>query len=262
FNMKTYKTQKTHFGINATKRIVTGLVLAVSLIFLRHDAVAAADTTPPTVSFTVPANAATGVATDEKIAAAFSEPMDPGTITKETFTLSQGTGPVAGTVTYIGVTATFAPAANLAPNTVYTARIKPGAKDLAGNSMASDFVWSFTTGATTDTTAPIVSCTRPTNADTNMAFSHKIAATFTEAMDPLTITTVNFTLKQGTTPVVGTVTYAGVTATFSPLNDLAPNTTYTATITTGARDLAGNALAGGFGLSFSTGRTRATAHPV
>src|ERR1051325_5318536 len=34
------KTNKTHLGMNATKRILTGLVLAVTLIFLRHDAVA------------------------------------------------------------------------------------------------------------------------------------------------------------------------------------------------------------------------------
>src|ERR1051325_762749 len=34
------KTNKTHLGINATKRILTGLTLAVALIFLRHDAVA------------------------------------------------------------------------------------------------------------------------------------------------------------------------------------------------------------------------------
>src|SRR5438034_1137241 len=145
FNMKTYKTQKTHFGINATKRIVTGLVLAVSLIFLRHDAVAAADTTPPTVSFTVPANAATGVATDEKIAAAFSEPMDPRTIAKETFTLKRGAKKVPGKVSYVGVTATFEPAGNhLEPNTAYTAAITTGARDLAGNALASSFVWSFT----------------------------------------------------------------------------------------------------------------------
>src|SRR5437764_381299 len=141
------KTDKFHVGINAPKRILTGLVLVAALIFLRHDAVAAADTTPPIVSFTVPANAATGVAAEENILATFSEPMDPSTIRRATFALSQGTNPVSGTVTYIGVTATFAPAANLAPDTVYTARIKPGAKDLAGNSMASDFVWSFTTGA-------------------------------------------------------------------------------------------------------------------
>jgi len=79
------------------------------------------------------------------------------------------------------------------------------------------------------------------------------AATFSEAMDPLTITTANFTLKQGTTAVPGTVTYAGTVATFNPMMDLASSTTYTATITTGAKDLAGNALAVSKVWSFTTG---------
>src|SRR5439155_664907 len=153
------------------------------------------------------------------------------------------TGSVAGTVTYIGVTATFAPAANLAPNTLYTARIKPGAKDLAGNPLAAEFVWSFTTGATTDTTAPAVSSTVPANAGTDVAISQNLPASFSETMDTLTITPVTLTLKSGTTAVAGTVTYAGVTAIFTPSNNLAPSTTYTATVTTGTKDLAGNALA-------------------
>src|SRR5256885_10122558 len=80
-------------------------------------------------------------------------------------------------------------------------------------------------------------------------------------MDPLTITTVTLTLKQGTTAVAGTVSYAGVTATFNPLSTLAPNTTYTALMTTGARDLAGNALATESGWTFTTGTTLNTTPP-
>src|SRR5204862_218368 len=219
------------------------------------------DTTRPTVSATVPANAATGVATNGKIAVIFSEAMDPSTITKATFTLTQGSNPgdddnggdddgpdkpgkkVKGTVSYAGVTATFTPARNLAPNTTYTAKVTRKAKDLAHNALASDFVWSFTTGATPDTTRPLVSSTVPANAATAVAINQKITAAFSEAMDPLTITTVTFTLKQGSTDVAGTVSYAGVTATFNPLSTLAANTTYTATMSTGAKDLAGNALA-------------------
>src|ERR1051325_4694922 len=191
--------------------------------------------------------------------------MDPLTIARANFTLSQGPTPVSGAVTYVGVTATFTPLRNLTPNTVYTVRIKPGAKDLAGNALSSaanDFIWSFTTGATMDTTAPTVSFTVPANAATGVPISQKIAATFTEAMDPLTTTTVTFTLKQGTTPVVGTVTYAGVTATFNPLTVLTPSTTYTATITTGTKDLAGNALANTFAWSFTTGATADTTAPT
>jgi len=59
--------------------------------------------------------------------------------------VEQGTTPVSGTVSYAGLTATFDPASNLASNTTYTATITTGVKDLAGNAMRKDFVWSFTT---------------------------------------------------------------------------------------------------------------------
>src|SRR5947209_2677984 len=254
------------------------------------------DTTRPTVSATVPANAATGVAINGKIAVTFSKAMDTSTITKATFALKQGSNPkedddegeeVAGTVSYAGVTATFTPAGNLAPNTAYTARVKHSAKDLAGNALATDFSWSFTTGATPNTTAPTVSFTVPpltvsfpsvtagfarasaaaaanivANAATGVSINGNVAVTFSEPMDPLTITTLTFTLKQGTTPVVGTVGYAGVTATFTPASALAPLTVYTATITTGAKNLAGNGLAADFGWSFTTGATPDTTRPT
>src|SRR5205823_952404 len=221
-----------------------------------------ADTTAPTVSFIIPANAATGVAISGNVAATCSEVMNPLTITPVTFTLKQGTAAVAGTVTYAGVTATFSPASTLAPNTDHTATITTGARDLAGNALATDFSWSFTTGATPDTTAPTVSATVPANAATGVSISGKIAVAFSEAMDPLTITPVTFTLKQGTTAVAGTVTYAGVTATFNPVSTLAPNAVHTATATIGARDLAGNALATGFSWSFTSGLTPDTTPPI
>lgn len=91
-------------------------------------------------------------------------------------------------------------------------------------------------------TRPTVSSTNPINAATGVAFNQKITATFSEAMDSLTITTATFTLMQGTSFVSGTVSYTGTTATFAPSSNLAPNTTYTATITTMAKNLAGSAL--------------------
>src|SRR5439155_22657483 len=64
---------------------------------------------------------------------------------------------VAGMVSYAGVTATFNPLSSLAPNTTYTATMTTGARDLAGNALASNFVWGFATGATPNTAAPTVS---------------------------------------------------------------------------------------------------------
>src|SRR5207249_2101065 len=222
-------------------------------------------TTAPTVSFTVPTNAATGVAISQKIAVAFSEAMDPLTITTGTFTLKQGTTAVTGTVSYAGVTATFTPAGTLAPLTVYTATITTGARDLAGNALAADFSWSFTTGATPDTTPPTVSATVPANGATGVAINQTINATFSEAMDPLTITTASLRVTgPGGTAVTGTVAYdvPSKIATLTPVSTLAPNAVYTATMTTGARDLAGNALGANFVWSFTTAATPEGQAPV
>ncbi|HXJ57139.1 MAG TPA: ice-binding family protein, partial [Verrucomicrobiae bacterium] len=76
-------------------------------------------------------------------------------------------------------------------------------------------------GIPADTTAPTVSSTDPANAATAVAINKRIAATFSEAMDPATISAANFTLRQGATPVAGTVTYVGTTATFAPASALA-----------------------------------------
>src|SRR5437867_8380556 len=224
-----------------------------------------ADTTAPTVSFTVPANAATAVAISGKIAAAFSEAMDPLTISTATFTLQQGTTAVAGTVTYAGVTATFTPASALAPLTTFTATVTTGARDLAGNALAANFIWSFTTGATPDTTAPTVSATVPANGATAVPINQTINATFSEAMDPLTINTASLRVTgPGGIAVTGTVAYdvPSRIATLNLVSTLAPNTVYTATITIGARDLAGNALAANFVWSFTTAATAAGQAPV
>src|SRR3972149_5110728 len=66
------------------------------------------------------------------------------------------------------------------------------------------------------------------------------------AVASITLTAgTTFTLRDGTNTVNGSVSYDAGTfsATFTPLSDISPNTTYTATITTGIQDLAGNGLA-------------------
>src|SRR2546427_529901 len=72
-------------------------------------------------------------------------------------------------------------------------------------------------------------------------------------MDPSTNNTSTFIVMQGATPVAGAVSYVNGTATFTPADNLAPLTTYTATISTGARDLAGNALTSDISWTFTTG---------
>jgi glucose/arabinose dehydrogenase len=110
------------------------------------------DTTAPSVTSVTPANGAAGVAVEATPAAVFSENMDSSTITAASFTLvRQGTGtPLSAVVSYdvVARRATLVPGAALLPNATYTATVKGGpggVKDLAGNPLASDVVWTFQT---------------------------------------------------------------------------------------------------------------------
>ncbi|MBW1933375.1 MAG: Ig-like domain-containing protein [Deltaproteobacteria bacterium] len=103
------------------------------------------DTTAPTVTSTSPAADATGVAVDASISATFSEAIDSSTITEDTFTVSTSGSNISGTVSYSNKTATFKPSGNLANSKTYKATVTKGVKDKAGNAMASNYSWSFTT---------------------------------------------------------------------------------------------------------------------
>lgn len=216
-----------------------------------------------TVSSTVPVNGAGAVATGNKLTATFSEPVNPATVTTDTFTLRQGGVLVAGTVSYSGVTAVYTPpVGGLVPNTLYSATISRGVRDLTGAPLANDYTWSFTTGSLPDSARPTVSATVPVPGASGVPTANKLSATFSEAMDPDTVTATSFTLKQGATPVPGVVTYSGVTAVFTPAGGLVAGLPYSATISTAAKDLGGNALAADFVWSFTTGVTADTTRPT
>ena len=211
----------------------------------------------PTVTAVVPANNATGVALNNTlVTAAFSEPVS--LTGAASFTLSCAAPCVnpAGTATLDATRkiATFVlPAASaLAPSTVYTATVS-GATSLAtGLALANPYVWRFTTGVTPDTTRPRVSVTVPATTSpgptAGVPANTAVSAVFTEDMAPATLTASSFTLTCAAPCVspAGTVTYSvpSKTAIFQPAAALAVGTTYTATVTAAATDLAGNQLAG------------------
>ena len=208
----------------------------------------------PTVVIS-PANSTTDIALDQAIVATFSESMDVTTITSSTFKVRQGTTVVDGEIILAGTNATFTATNALDPHEVYTVTITSGAKDMAGNALASNKTISFTTTTAADITLPIVNSTGPLNNATNVARDKVLAVTFSEPMDPLTINEFTFTVVRGkgSTVVPGVVDYSGTVATFTPTPMLEVGPTYTATITTGAKDLAGNALAANTSWVFSTG---------
>ena len=223
---------------------------------------AASDTTPPQVGSTSPVNGATSVATGSSVTATFSEAVSSGSVTTTTFTLKNGGASIAGTVSASGSTATFHPTAALLNGTTYTGTVTTGVKDLAGNALASDYSWTFTTAAAADTTPPAVSSVTPTAGSTTAAVNTPVTATFNEPVSSASLTTTSFTLKNGGASIAGTVSVIGSAATFHPTSALLNGTTYTATVTTGVTDLAGNALGSDYTWSFTTGSTADTTPPA
>jgi hypothetical protein len=112
----------------------------------------AGDNTAPTVIAVSPLANTTACLT-KIVSATFSEPMDAATIDTTTFVVTDNGIAVAGNVSYDAASrvASFVPTnpAGFAPSKAFVVTVKSGAtgvKDLAGNALAADRVWNFTTG--------------------------------------------------------------------------------------------------------------------
>ena len=103
---------------------------------------------------------------------------------------------------------------------------------------------------------PTVASADPSNNLTSVSRNKEITFTFSESMDSSTINNSTFTVTKGNTNIAGTVTYSGNTAKFVPSVILDAATLYTVTMTTGAKNLAGKALANNSIWSFTTGGSK------
>jgi uncharacterized repeat protein (TIGR02543 family) len=107
---------------------------------------------------------------------------------------------------------------------------------------------------------PIVVSTIPANGAVGVPLNQVISATFNETMNAATITSSSFTITDFTKSaelkvavvVTGTISYSGMTATFTPSSPLTPSTTYTGRVTTAVRDTRGNALQTDYVWTFAT----------
>jgi hypothetical protein len=219
---------------------------------------AAPDNLKPTITLTSPLNNAIGTSVSQTVVITFSENMDASTLSALTFSVKQDGTAVAGSVTSTANTIKFTPTANLETEKIYIATLTTGAKDMAGNSIAANHVVTFTTAIALDTTLPVVSVTSPLNNANGIALNQAVSVTFSESMDPLTITNASLTVKQGANIIAGTVSYTNKTAKFTSNALFDAGLIYTASITTAAKDLAGNALAAPTTWSFTTSNNAST----
>lgn len=220
------------------------------------------DESAPTVTAVTPANGAVNVPLASTITVTFSEAMNAATITASALTLTRAPGAVAVPAVVEFSTAanraTLTPSAPLTLGTTYTLTVSTGVRDQSGNPLAAPFTSQFTAiGA--DVVPPTVTTTFPSNGAANVDPAATLTATFSETMNAASLTAAAFVVRTttGGAAVAGAVTYSVATRTLSfvPTVRLAGNTGYTATITTAARDSAGNAMAAARDVSFTTAVT-------
>ncbi len=111
--------------------------------------------------------------------------------------------------------------------------------------------------ATPATNAPTVTMVVPQTSGTGT--NREIAVVFSKAMDPASINTSTFVVAG----VAGKVTYDAVNkiAAFKSAADYTANTSYNASITTGAKDTTGTPLASPFNFTFTTRATQDKSPP-
>ena len=113
------------------------------------------DTTLPQIVSVSPPNGSTNISTNTFVSVTFNKNIDSTSVSGLTFILTDpSSSVVTATISYSksSRTASLVPNEPLAYSTVYTATVKggltdPRIKDLAGNALSSDFVWTFTTSA-------------------------------------------------------------------------------------------------------------------
>ncbi len=138
------------------------------------------------------------------------------------------------------------------------------ASSSSGGSSSGSASSSSGTSSGEGSTVPTVLSSSPTSGATAVPLNASVSATFSEAMDPTTLTATTVTVTSGApaVAVAGTVAYASSKAIFWPASQLASNTAFTATITTGAKSAAGVALANDYTWGFTTGDAAAAGVPV
>ncbi len=200
------------------------------------------DGTPPRLISTLPIDNSINIEISESIIVTFSEAMNPSSVT---FTCSPDPGGWDPVWDASGVRVTY-DHNDFDDGTQYTFEITAG-QDLAGNPLGGADVpnpWSFNTK---DLTPPDISSTNPPDSDTDVSIDTKISITFSEEMDQLSVEDAI-----DTTILYGTPTWNGNTITLTPTSDLSYSVQYTITITTDAKDLAGNYMVSSFSFSFTT----------
>ncbi|HXE31901.1 MAG TPA: Ig-like domain-containing protein [Terriglobales bacterium] len=207
---------------------------------------------PLGVTSTNPGSGAGGVAVNSAVTVISDEAVNCDTVSGGNFSLTApGGAAIAGTIACAGSTASFSPTQRLTSSTAYTATLSTAITDPAGDGLAANYAWSFTTAV-----PPTVTSTNPGGAATGVPINQSpLLVGFSQPLNCATVTGASFLVATvAGVPVSGAVTCSNSTAYFVPAAALALNTLYTATITAAVSNAAGAPLVGAYQWNFKTAR--------
>lgn len=164
-----------------------------------------ADQVSPVVTSIIPEDETTGVFVTEKIMVFFSEPMNRSSVESAFNVGCSGNPDIEGSFSWKNENTlmTFTPLHSFQENNLYTVSISVTAADLSGNPMEAEYSSSFTT---VPESAPAIVYLEPGELLTSgVSITTPVVADFTEPVDPASVNSSSFTLKQSDgTPVSGT----------------------------------------------------------
>lgn len=197
----------------------------------------------PVITATNPSNGASEIPVTSAVMATFNDAMDASTVNTATFLLRLGSTNIAGEVNYADQKAVFGPNGNLQKGQTYRATVTDEVRNQHGQPLSENYNWQFTTEEEdADEKPPQVNATNPGDGENNVPVNSTVSATFSEQIDPSTISAETFTLSENGDRIDGDVQYSNRTATFNPSSNLQYGSTYRAQISTEVEDLAGNQL--------------------
>jgi len=204
------------------------------------------DMTPPRVIKTDPSNGKTNVDKNSNITITFSEPMDQSA-TESAISLTPGEI-VSFSWDNTGSILSILPV--LENDTTYECTVSTGATDLAGNPMVSDYTFTFSTKKSIDSTPPAVKSVTPQNNSKGVDPNLVVTITFTEPMNKASVeSSIVISPEPGTYP---SMTWDQTGTILKISLQLEPSRTYTITIKSSAKDLAGNPMRSNYVFTYTT----------
>lgn len=225
-------------------------------------------TTTGGVTFTNPANNATGVQTNAPIQVNFSQPVNPLTLTSSTFVVTDQftRQPVPGTIQVDPslLSASFVPTQPYGVGRSILVDLTAGIENFAnGSFFPAQLLFSFTTAFVSNNQGPTLLNTSPADQATNIPLNALVVLQFNEPIDALSALK-GLQVQQAGVPIPGAIALSSGNAilTFTPSAALAANTTYLVVTTDELTDFAGNPLLNPDSSTFTTGTASDTTSPT